>query len=387
MPNTALVVGQNGKHYEDALHALCPYFAMFPPSFAREAIEAYSKKGDLVLDPFSGRGTTLYEARLLNRRAIANDINPVAVCITTAKTKNLNLDKCLSEIEKLREEFKKTKLTEYRKEAKELPEFFHHAYEKTTLLQVLWIRKRLADANTPELIFIKTLCLGYLHGETSKTKQIYFSNNLPHTYCPKPGYSVRFWQARNMKAPKVDIFDALVNRCIFRLSNSRQEELLYEGHSILGDVRDLHQNIKKVTDKKVQLVITSPPYIRITSYEEDQWLRLWFLGGEPFPSHGKITQDDIIRSQEKYIDFLADSWKSVRKTMKKGGIMVCRIGQSSRDKFPLKEFMKESIKRSGNKFKIMKTDFSPFKNIRQSKMFGNKINKDAGEFDFVVKAI
>lgn len=374
------------KIYEDALHALCPYFAMFPPSFAREAIENYSKKGDIVLDPFSGRGTTLYEARLLDRQAVANDINPVAVCITSAKTRNINLDKCLIEIEKLREEFKKTNLSEFRKEAKSLSEFFHYAYEKSTLFQVLWLKKRLKNVNTPELIFIKTLCLAYLHGETSKTKQIYFSNNLPHTYCPKPGYSVRFWQARNMQAPKVDVFDKLHDRCIFRLSNSKQADLKYEGHSILGDVRDLHHNIKKVTNKKVQLVITSPPYIRITSYEEDQWLRLWFLGGDPYPSHGKITQDDIIRSQEKYIDFLADSWKSVRKTMKKNGIMVCRIGQSSRDHFPLEEFMKESIRKSGNKFEITKTTFSPFKNIRQAKMFGNKMNRDTGEYDFVVRA-
>ena len=46
------------------LHSICPYFAMFPEEFARNHIENLTDKGDLVLDPFSGRGTTLLQALL-----------------------------------------------------------------------------------------------------------------------------------------------------------------------------------------------------------------------------------------------------------------------------------------------------------------------------------
>ena len=67
------------------LHALCPYFAMFPHTFARQQILQHTKLGDIVLDPFSGRGTTLLESRLLGRPAVALDINPVAALVTGAK--------------------------------------------------------------------------------------------------------------------------------------------------------------------------------------------------------------------------------------------------------------------------------------------------------------
>ena len=44
----------------------------------------YSKPGDWVLDQFVGSGTTLVEAKLLNRNAIGVDINPQSVSISEA---------------------------------------------------------------------------------------------------------------------------------------------------------------------------------------------------------------------------------------------------------------------------------------------------------------
>jgi hypothetical protein len=290
---------KSNYRYGDTFHALCPYFAMFPPSFARRAIKKYSKPKDLVIDPFSGRGTTLLEARLLDRRAIANDINPVACAITTAKARPIQLKDCLRTINRLEKEFSRANKRPLRLEASKLPTFFRHAYHSRTLQQILWLRKKLARSRSSEGLFVKTLCLSYLHGEFQKTRQIYFSNNLPHTYCPKPDYSVRFWKARKMKAPKVDVFASLRNRAEFRITTSKQHETLEPGFCILGDVRSLDKNVRKITKQKAALVVTSPPYLRVTSYEEDQWLRLWFLGYPPFPSQGKITKDDRIISQDK----------------------------------------------------------------------------------------
>jgi len=47
----------------------------FAPQVARNLILRYSKKGDLVLDPMVGGGTTVIEAKLLERRSIGVDIN------------------------------------------------------------------------------------------------------------------------------------------------------------------------------------------------------------------------------------------------------------------------------------------------------------------------
>ncbi|MBO5316126.1 MAG: methyltransferase domain-containing protein [Clostridia bacterium] len=49
------------------------------PYIPRNVILRYSQEGDLVLDQFAGGGTTLVEAKLLNRNIIGVDVNDVAL--------------------------------------------------------------------------------------------------------------------------------------------------------------------------------------------------------------------------------------------------------------------------------------------------------------------
>jgi hypothetical protein len=58
------------------------YRGNWSPYIPRNLILRYTKPGDLVLDPFVGGGTTAVEAKLLGRRCIARDINPVCVEMT-----------------------------------------------------------------------------------------------------------------------------------------------------------------------------------------------------------------------------------------------------------------------------------------------------------------
>jgi DNA modification methylase len=58
------------------------YRGNFAPQIARNIIEMYSEKGDYILDPMVGAGTTLIEAKLLARNALGMDINPQAIELT-----------------------------------------------------------------------------------------------------------------------------------------------------------------------------------------------------------------------------------------------------------------------------------------------------------------
>lgn len=67
-------------------HCFYRYPARFSPVFARTAIAAFSKPGDVVLDPYMGGGTTIVEAMSAGRVAIGCDLNELAVFVTEAKT-------------------------------------------------------------------------------------------------------------------------------------------------------------------------------------------------------------------------------------------------------------------------------------------------------------
>lgn len=62
------------------------YRGNWSPYIPRNVITRYTQEGDLVLDQFSGSGTTLVEAKLLNRNSIGVDINPDAVELSIMNT-------------------------------------------------------------------------------------------------------------------------------------------------------------------------------------------------------------------------------------------------------------------------------------------------------------
>ena len=58
------------------------YRACFKPQLPGFFIERLTAPGDVVYDPFSGRGTTVIQAGLSARRVIANDANPLSKILT-----------------------------------------------------------------------------------------------------------------------------------------------------------------------------------------------------------------------------------------------------------------------------------------------------------------
>lgn len=67
-------------------HSFYRYPARFGERFVREAIASFSRRGDLVLDPFCGGGTTVVEALAAGRRAVGCDINRLGLFVASAKT-------------------------------------------------------------------------------------------------------------------------------------------------------------------------------------------------------------------------------------------------------------------------------------------------------------
>ena len=72
-------------------HKIHRYPAMFIPQLTRKLIQKFSIPHDTILDIFSGSGTLLVEASLLERYSIGIELNPLAILITKVKTTPLNL--------------------------------------------------------------------------------------------------------------------------------------------------------------------------------------------------------------------------------------------------------------------------------------------------------
>jgi DNA methylase len=297
------------------LHSLCPYFAMFPENFVERHVLAHTKPGDLVFDPFCGRGTTVFQSLLMNRPSAGIDVNPVAACIAGAKSDPPSLVAILQRLDRLELAFRRRKGRFQPPNA-----FFERCFHRKTLQQILFFRKKLKWHNDKVDRFIAAMMLGALHGESHRSER-YLSNRMPRTISTKPEYSIRWWNERALEPPERDTFVVLRDAARFRY---RLDPARLRGSVKLGDARKsarLFPNLRAA----VRLIVTSPPYLDVTDYAEDQWLRLWFLGGAPFPNARQFG-DDRLTNRGAYWGFLSEVWSGVAPLLAREARIVIRIG-------------------------------------------------------------
>lgn len=289
---------------------------MFPEQFVAKHL-IWSRPGDIVLDPFCGRGTTVFEALLQRREALGGDTNPVAVCVSRAKADPPSLGELFDKIAELERQFRVAGVEE-----KSLPseEFFTHCFHPSTLRQIEFLRQRLQWRRVRSDRFLAALVLGCLHGESHKTAWC-LSNRMPRTISTKPTYSMRWWRENGYVAPKRDVFVILRDVAQFRY---RSPLPTLRGRVVASDARGIADRLSDAKGR-VSLVITSPPYLDTTHYREDQWLRLWFLGGAENPARGNGA-DDRHRNRGKYWNFLTEAWTGMMPLLRDGAQVVVRIG-------------------------------------------------------------
>jgi len=295
-------------------HSICPYFAIFPEQFVAENL-VWSKPGDVVFDPFSGRGTTVLESLLRGRRAAGVDTNPVAVCLSNAKADPPPLTALLQRIRLLARRLGPGTGPEL------ADRFFNACFHPKTLHQLLALRASLEWRTDQVDRFIAAMVLGLLHGESHRSGR-YFSNRMPRTISTKPGYSIRWWREHGCSAPERDVFEILLLEADFRYRSAPPE---LRGWIAEGDCRGASGFFPELVGK-VGLVVTSPPYLDTTDFGEDQWLRLWFLGGPTVPHRRRVSVDDRHRSRTRYWTFLEEAWRGLRPLLRDGAHVVVRIG-------------------------------------------------------------
>lgn len=316
-------------------HSICPYFAMFPEEFVRQQLLSYTAPGDVVFDPFCGRGTTVFEALLRDREAAGSDISPVAACIASAKATAPPLASVFDRIDSLEREYGPIRTAE----SAPAP-FFEHCYEARTLSEVLFLRETLNWRSAATDCFIAAMMLGLLHGESHRS-QFCLSNRMPRTISTKPDYSIRWWAERQLRAPRRQVFETLRKAALFRyrLPPAQRSGLVRQ-----TDARNVGTAFPELGGR-VNLVVTSPPYLDTTDYAEDQWLRLWFLGGAPKPELRR-NRDDRHTQITDYWAFLDAAWCGLAPLLSGRATMVVRIGGMKLTKEELNEGLLNGMTKS-----------------------------------------
>src|ERR1700730_17853781 len=156
----------------------------------------------------------------MDRHSIGCDTNPVAYCITRAKTNAPSPGRVMNRIAELQSVYKQKLMED---EVSHLPTFFHHAYHPATLHQLVFLRGSLQHRKSIVDGMSAALILGSLHGEADRSDG-FLSNQMPHTISTKPDYSVCFWKRHECEAPERDAFELLRRQLLYRYESKRPSD-------------------------------------------------------------------------------------------------------------------------------------------------------------------
>jgi hypothetical protein len=302
------------------------YRACFKPQLPRFFIGLLTRKGDAVYDPFSGRGTTVIEAALLGRDVIANDANPLSRIMTESR-------------------FFPPSLTAVEKRLATVPaasagpeidlSMFYHpdtAKEIVALRSYLLERK---SASRDDLLdrWIAMVATNRLTGHSSGFFSVY-------TLPPNQAVSQKSQERINRKRLQVpeyrDTCRIILNKSkslLRQLSETDQKNLQRAGKKALlltGDAGDTPQ----IPDASVQLTVTSPPFLDIVQYREDNWLRCWFNGLESDVIGKKIT---MARTLAEWTRVMGVVFGELFRITRSGGWVAFEVGEVRKKTIRLEE--------------------------------------------------
>lgn len=319
---------------------MCSYLGTFPPPLARTFIGGFSDVGDVVLDPFSGRGTTLLEARLLGRVALASDINPIAVALSTAKSVSVERGDALERLVALERRFDPVL---YLPEARVQPEDIQLIYNMNTLAELCFLRRKLVQSGTPVDQFLVGAVLGVMHGSERKDNSSgYASIGMPNTFSMSPNYVRRFVE-RKLSRPYRNVFEILKGKL----------NRLFEAGNLDGpagavewcDVRRISENPRfSEFVSGVRLIVTSPPYLDVVNYAKQNWIRNWFMATHPNYSLFESLDDEL--TLDRWLKFADEATLEMKKMLAPGGVIVLVVGDVARGSRGVISLAREFIQRA-----------------------------------------
>jgi hypothetical protein len=301
------------------------YRACFKPQLPRFFIERLTNPGDIVFDPFMGRGTTLLEAALLGRVPSGCDANPLCQKLIAPR-----LDPPI--ILEVQERLVEINFDAHAKIPKDLLVFYH----PQTLRQICALRSYLLGREKSHLLdsvdaWIQMVALNRLTGHSPGFFSVY-------TMPPNQAVSIESQLRINKRLGQKpefrsvpDLILAKTKSLIGNLSEAERKTLRGSGAKAEILVRSC-ERLPEISDDSIDLVVTSPPFLNVVDYASDNWLRNWFVGLD------ENTAQFVIH--KKLADWEASMGRvllELHRILQPGGWIAFEVGEIQRGKIQLED--------------------------------------------------
>jgi hypothetical protein len=314
------------------------YRACFKPQLPAYFIDRLSDEGDVVYDPFSGRGTTAVEAALRGRRVVANDINPLSAIFARPRLEVPHVSEVDTRLNAI-------DLTAKVRPTLDLSMFFHPDTERELLNLRAYLNARRRSRSEDSIDrWIRMVATNRLTGHSPGFFSVY---TLPPNQAVSAENQIRINQRLEQAPSYRDIRELILKKSLQLQSGltAAERDRLRRAAAHAQFVEGSAAATKAIRDRSVQLTVTSPPFLDVVQYAKDNWLRCWFNGIDADEIGRRMT---ISKTVEEWSEAMGRVFAELYRVTKPGGWVAFEVGEVRRASVRLEEIV--AARGSGARF-------------------------------------
>ena len=309
------------------------YRACFKPQLVAFFLDRLTRPGELVYDPFMGRGTTLIEAALRDRAAAGCDVNPLSRVLVAPRLAPPAVDAVAERLDALDlRAVASTPSGAGEPSPADLQVFFHtQTLREVRGLRAYFARRRAAGAFDRVDAWIEMVAVNRLTGHSPGFFSVY---TLPPNQAVSSGRQ-RLINARRQQAPEPRNVRRLIlkkTRMLLAGCDAAVRARLARRTSEARILTGPSDRTPALASASVQLVVTSPPFLNVVDYAADNWLRCWFCGIDP--AAVRIT---LARRIDEWQAAMTAVFHELHRILRPGGHVAFEVGEVRGGRVKLEE--------------------------------------------------
>lgn len=268
-----------------------PYLEGFAENFIDSIFKSVNRESKYVYEPFSGTGTVPFYCKKNNINVYYSEVNPFLISLTNMKVELLQLDNI--GLEQLNTDLKYLinnlrQLVVKENENEDLKITYLNTFKKSIYFN---------ESNFSNILKLKNLIASYKHKNQLLSQILNISVCYSLLSC---SYLKRSGDIRYRKGKELDQIQEIittVNEKLITISkdiiNLKKE--FSSNKSFVGNNNNSKEYIPEI-ENKIDLIVTSPPYLNGTNYIRNTKLELWFCGALKKQSDLNYFRKEVVTS-------------------------------------------------------------------------------------------